>query len=322
MRCLALALFIPLAACGGGGASHSAAAPSHADVIADESQLLRLNLTPQAQHRLGIQTVKVVEASVVSTRQAAGEIVVPPTVAGGVPTGSSSNLQQIGAQQAIADGDVARARAQAALARTAFARADRLVQEEAGSVRARDEAAAAAATAEASLNVALAQRRLLGPPVSALASQSQLWVISTDLAAVHESAAVTVRSLGGGGVAREARRVQAVPSANVTAGTVDLFYALSNRGGVFQVGERVAVDLPLDGRTSGLSVPSAAILRDIYGGEWVYQKTATNIFVRKRVEVRSEAGGRALLARGLTPGAAIVTDGAAELFGTEFGAAH
>jgi hypothetical protein len=69
-------------------------------------------------------------------------------------------------------------------------------------------------------------------------------------------------------------------------------------------------------------VPSAAILRDIHGGEWVYQRTAPDTFVRQRVEVASEGGGRALLARGLSAGAQIVTDGAAELFGTEFGAAH
>ena len=69
-------------------------------------------------------------------------------------------------------------------------------------------------------------------------------------------------------------------------------------------------------------MPSAALLRDIYGGEWVYQKTAANTFVRQRVEVASESDGRALLARGLVSGAEVVTDGAAELFGTEFGAAH
>jgi len=57
-------------------------------------------------------------------------------------TGSLSNLQQIGAQQATADGEVARTQTQARLARIALNRAEALVREEAGSVRARDEAAA------------------------------------------------------------------------------------------------------------------------------------------------------------------------------------
>lgn len=131
-----------------------------------------------------------------------------------------------------------------------------------------------------------------------------------------------VRTLGDAGAPRSASPVQAPPSANTVAGTVDLYYAVDNRDRIFRVGQRVAVDLPLAGQTEGLSVPSAAILRDIHGGEWVYQKTAPDTFVRQRVEVASESGGRALLARGLSNGAQVVTDGAAELFGTEFGAAH
>ena len=63
-------------------------------------------------------------------------------------------------------------------------------------------------------------------------------------------------------------------------------------------------------------------MRDIYGGEWVYQKTGADTFVRQRVEVASESSGQALLARGLKDGALVVTVGTAELFGTEFGAAH
>ena len=42
----------------------------------------------------------------------------------------------------------------------------------------------------------------------------------------------------------------------------------------------------------------------------------------QRVEVASESSGQALLARGLKAGALVVTVGTAELFGTEFGAAH
>jgi len=157
-------------------------------------------------------------------------------------------------------------------------------------------------------------------------SQSVLWVrasvFGSDMGDVRRADSATVRTLGDGGVPRAARPVQAPPSANTVAGTVDLYYALDNRDRAFRVGQRVAVDLPLSGQTEGLSVPSAAILRDIHGGEWVYQKTAPDTFVRQRVEVASESGGRALLARGLSAGAQVVTDGAAELFGTEFGAAH
>ena len=61
-----------------------------------------------------------------------------------------------------------------------------------------------------------------------------------------------------------------------------------------RVGQRVAVELPLAGRTQGLSVPSSAIVRDIYGGEWVYAKTAPDVFIRedeaKRAAEAANAG--------------------------------
>ncbi len=325
MRHLPIILTASLTACGPPAAS-PVTAPSHAEPVAHESELLKLTLTPEAQQRLGIKLARVEGGSAAATRQAAGEIVVPPTSAGGVPTSSTSNLPQIALQQAAADGEVARTQAQARLARIALSRADALVREEAGSIRARDEAAAALAAADAALGAALQQRRLLGPSTAAMGSQSLLWVrvpiFGSDMSAITRGTAVTVRPLGDQGAGRTARPVRAAPSANAIAGTVDLYYALPNRDGLFRVGQRVAVDVPVSGTTSGLAIPSAAILRDIHGGEWVYQRTAKDVFVRQRVEVASEAGGRAVLTRGLASGAEVVTDGAAELFGIEFGAAH
>lgn len=306
--------------------SKPAAPPAHAEPIADETELLRLTLTPEAQRRLGIELVQVGVGSANATRQVAGEIVVPPTSANGIPVNSLSNLQQIGSQQAAADAELARASAQSRLARIALTRAESLVREEAGSIRARDEAAAALAAAQAALGAARQQRRLLGPAVAALGSQAVLWVrasvFGSDLAQVQRDAVAEVGPLGQDGDRRSAHPVPAPPSANANAGTVDLYYAIDNRDRAYRVGQRVAVNLPVSGHSDGISVPSGAILRDIYGGEWVYRQTAANTFVRQRVEVASERVGKALLARGLASGARIVTTGAAELFGTEFGAAH
>lgn len=325
MRQMLFVLPLLLAACGS-KPSESTAPPAHAETIAHETELLKLTLTPEAQRRLGIALAQVGGGSASASREVAGEIVVPPTSANGVPVNSTTNLQQIGSQQAAADAELARAAAQARLARIALNRAESLVREEAGSVRGRDEAAAALAAAQAALGAARQQRQLLGPAVASLGAQPVLWVraavFGSDMGNIRRDGAATVRTLGEGGAPRSARPVQAPPSANTNAGTVDLYYAIDNRDRAFRVGQRVAVNLPLAGQTEGLSVPSAAILRDIYGGEWVYQKTAANTFVRQRVEVASETDGRALLARGLSSGAQIVTDGAAELFGTEFGAAH
>ncbi|CAN5309094.1 hypothetical protein BH11PSE5_BH11PSE5_22740 [soil metagenome] len=329
IRTLYLALLLPITLLQGCESEPAAkpAAPAKAEAVAHEANLLKLTLTPQAQQRLGIRVVRIEDGSAEPTRETSGEIVVPPSGAGGVPTGSTSNIAQIGASQAAADGEVARTQALVRLARIAFARADALVREEAGSVRARDEAAAGLATARAVADVAQAQRRLLGPSVGAMENQATLWVrvpvFGTDIGSVERGRAATVRPLGDAPAPpRSARAVQAPPSANATAGTVDLFFALDNRDRTYRVGQRVAVALPLGGTDAGLSVPTGAIVRDIYGGEWVYRRTALNSYVRQRIEVASVTGDVALLSRGLQRGAEIVTDGAAELFGTEFGTPH
>ena len=328
-RALHPVLLLPMVLLHGCGNEPSAkpVAPAKAEAIAHEADLLQLTLTPQAQGRLGIRVVRIGDSSATRTRETSGEIVVPPSDAGGVPTGSTSNIAQIGAGQAAADGEVARTQALVRLSRIALARADALVREEAGSVRARDEAAAGFATARAVADAAKAQRRLLGPSVGTMGNQATLWVrvpvFGTDIGSVERSRAATVRPLGDAAAPpRSARAVQAPPSANATAGTVDLFFALDNRDRTYRVGQRVAVALSLGGTDSGLSVPTGAIVRDIYGGEWVYRRTAPNVYVRQRIEVASVAGDRALLSRGLERGAEVVTDGAAELFGTEFGTPH
>ncbi len=66
-------------------------------------------------------------------------------------------------------------------------------------------------------------------------------------------------------------------------------------------------------------MPWAAVLHDIHGGQWVYEQIAPQTFVRRRIAVDRVAGTAAVLSRGPKPGSQIVTDGAAELFGTEFG---
>jgi hypothetical protein len=80
------------------------------------------------------------------------------------------------------------------------------------------------------------------------------------------------------------------------------------------------VTLPLVGpETRALVVPLAAIVHDLNGGAWVYEQLDPNTFTRRRVEVERVVGTQAVLTRGPPPGTKVVTDGAAELFGIEFG---
>ena len=101
--------------------------------------------------------------------------------------------------------------------------------------------------------------------------------------------------------------------------TVDLFYAVDNRSAGYRPNQRVGVSVPLQEKSKGLVVPRSAILNDIHGNTWVYTKIGDLIYARQRVEVRFSEGDLAVLDKGLSIGALVVTDGAPELFGTEFG---
>ena len=70
----------------------------------------------------------------------------------------------------------------------------------------------------------------------------------------------------------------------------------------------------------GIVVPTSAVLYDIHGGAWIYVTSAPHEYRRQRVEILQTDGPKVLLARGPMPGAKVVAAGAAELFGTEFGA--
>jgi hypothetical protein len=101
--------------------------------------------------------------------------------------------------------------------------------------------------------------------------------------------------------------------------TLDLYYALDNAQGRFVPGERVAVTLALRGEEERLIAPWSSVLFDFHGATWVYEQTAPLTYVRRRVGVLYVDGDNAVLATGPPAGAKLVTDGAAELFGTEFG---
>jgi hypothetical protein len=83
------------------------------------------------------------------------------------------------------------------------------------------------------------------------------------------------------------------------------------------VGVRV---VPLTSEAQSLVAPRAALLHDAYGGSWVYEARDARVFVRRRVSVVDLVDDVAVLDEGPPPGTRVVTAGAAELFGTEFGA--
>ena len=69
-------------------------------------------------------------------------------------------------------------------------------------------------------------------------------------------------------------------------------------------------------------IPYAALVYDLHGDTWTYTSPAPLTFVRHQVKVDYIQGDLAILNDGPAIGATVVTAGAAELFGSEFGVGH
>jgi len=147
-------------------------------------------------------------------------------------------------------------------------------------------------------------------------------VFAGDVDKIDAAQPASVTRLGGGQTPRPATRVPAPLKADPSAASVDLYYELAAAGATLRPGERVMVDLPLKSAQRGLVIPEAAVLYDIHGDAWVYQDMGSGTYVRRRVQIARHIGGLAVIARGIAEGVRVVTAGAAELFGTEFGAGH
>jgi hypothetical protein len=72
----------------------------------------------------------------------------------------------------------------------------------------------------------------------------------------------------------------------------------------------------------GSVVPYSAIVYVAQGGAFVYTSPEPGVFIRQAVEVDHIDGDVAVLKAGPALGTQIVTVGATELFGTEFGVGH
>lgn len=164
-----------------------------------------------------------------------------------------------------------------------------------------------------------------GAPLFDLVTVDTLWLrvplYAGDVEAINRRAPVEVVPLGAlpsqRGVA--ATPIAAPPSADAATSGVDLFYSVPNKDRSLRPGQRVAVRLPLAATADSLVVPRSAVLFDAFGGAWVYESKDAGVFVRHRVTLTDVVGDAGVLQQGPVPGTRVVTVGAAELFGTEFG---
>ena len=90
--------------------------------------------------------------------------------------------------------------------------------------------------------------------------------------------------------------------------------------GRLRPGQRVSVRVPLrTQRASSLVVPRAAVLHDAFGGTWVYEARDGARSSAAASPLADIVGDTRRAATGPPAGTRVVTAGAAELFGTEFG---
>jgi RND family efflux transporter MFP subunit len=159
-----------------------------------------------------------------------------------------------------------------------------------------------------------------------IAQVDTLWVrvsvYAGEANAVDQSQPVSVIALGSTSAPVRAVPVTAPLRGDPAAAAVDLYYAIPEVRSVLRPGERVLVELPLKNTDKSLVAPAASVLYDIHGATWLYEEVGPGKYVRRRIEIARHSGDRVAIARGVGEKAKVVTTGAAELFGTEFGAGH
>lgn len=117
----------------------------------------------------------------------------------------------------------------------------------------------------------------------------------------------------------QASAVQGPPLSDAGSASADLFFELPNNGRQFRIGQKVRLSLLLKAPEESLVIPWSAVLYDMNGGSWVYVRISPQVYSRRRVEVSHFVGDIVVLTRGVNAGDDVVTAGAVEIFGTEFG---
>lgn len=347
-----------------------------------ETELAAVTLTPDAESRLGIRLAPVSVGQGSDIHRFAADVVLPPgrvlivnaAVSGTLraapappPPGTFVKKDQLLFQltpllaiprdlKVTAETDVDQAKTRVETAKLRKARADKMLKDEVGTVRAVEDAnneldlaKSALAAAELRLNqinraplegdvniavraprdgmirqvlAAPGQAVTGGAPLVEIADVNALWikvpVYAGEAGSVQPQASASVATLSGQPLG-QAQPVPAPPSADPLSATVDFYFQLPASVNV-KPGEKLAVTLPGRGSRQWLQVPWSAVVFDVTGGAWIYEKAAERRYVRRRVLLDHTANNIAFLASGPASGTQVVVDGVAELWGTEFGA--
>ena len=295
-----------------GTLSAEAPAPLVGATVASGAPVLTLIPLAPAERDVRVEAERVV-AEAVGRQEMAAKRAQRARLLAQDGAGSLRASEEAAADLAVADAALAAARERLALAAqgVSAAGAIRLTAPRAGVLRA--------------LYANAGQTVAAGAPLFDVMGLDTVWLrvplFAGDLDAIDRRATVEVVSLGAtaGAGGRTATPIAAPPTADLATAGVDLFYRLANADASLRPGQRVSVRVPLAAGAEHLVVPRGAVLFDALGGTWVYEARDGGVFVRQRVTLIDTVGDAAVLGQGPAPGTRVVTTGAAELFGTEFG---
>lgn len=164
-----------------------------------------------------------------------------------------------------------------------------------------------------------------GAPLFEIINTESLWlrvpVYAGELDEISQQEPAMLMELDGRHPAESvsAQPLELPPTSAPLAAAVDIYFEIRNPDDKFRPGQRMTARLNLKGHGERSVLPWSAVIHDIYGGQWVYEQISERKFVRRRVEVEWVQGDQAVLRRGPVVGTKLVTAGAAELSGTEFG---
>ncbi|RLT34469.1 MAG: hypothetical protein DWI59_06505, partial [Chloroflexi bacterium] len=173
----------------------------------------------------------------------------------------------------------------------------------------------------------IVQTRQFGGEVIAVTADTGVAIVQVnltenDVKSVQRDVPAFVLPLSGGS---KTARVQAQPATTTSPfrlsgpfGTT--FYEISNTDMAFVPQQLVFVEIPLAGSGETRKIiPYAALLYDPTGKTWVYTNPTELVFVRQPILIETIAGDDVILGDGPPTGTSVVTVGAAELYGAEFG---
>jgi biotin carboxyl carrier protein len=300
-----------LAACGATAKTETHLSPAQLRPI-DGTDLKQLVLTEDAVRRLAIQTAPVREEQVARKRIVGGEVMAAPEASQTVSATSAGTIAVPAGGALPATG-------------TSLAASQVVVQiiPSGANKRPIDVKAPRAATL-AQMLVVPGQMVETGQALFQVADISKVivraLVYAGEVDKVDRAKPGLVLPVNSGDQANSltAKAVEIPEVSGAPASAVYYLVDSANHGLV--PGQRVRVEFSLLGSGAQQKVvPYASVIYDLKGDTWAYVNTQPLTFVREHLAVDYIDGELAVVSQGPATGTPVVTVGAAELFGTEFG---